>query len=68
MDAPRLVVDGREVTPFARSNSWLEARVELGPGRHTLELPREGPHWHDECDFVYFLAVVVEAEAHHYFR
>jgi hypothetical protein len=66
--APRLVVDGHEVSPGARSNSWLVANVELSAGRHLLELPRECAHWQDESDFVYFLAVVQEQEAGRYFK
>jgi hypothetical protein len=66
--APHLKVDGREIAPLTRDQSWLVAGADLSAGRHSLALPHRNPQWQEDSDFVYFLAAVDERWTSRYFK
>lgn len=55
--APRVLVDGREVTGH-REGNWAMFRDELPAGEHRIELPAPGIDRDGERDVLYFLAIV----------
>jgi hypothetical protein len=60
--APRVLVDGREVTG-RREGNWALLRDELRAGEHRLELPAPGIDRDGERDVIYFLAIVHASSA-----
>jgi hypothetical protein len=65
--APSVTMDGREISVRERNAHWIVGDADLAAGRHVLALPRDSAHWAEECDFLYFLAIVTEKDYGRYF-